>query len=221
MSEYVREVDYLQLVGECSGATQAASLMSQEKVDLLLLDIHMPRVTGIEFLKTMKDPPLVIFTTAFSEYALEGYALDIIDYLVKPIPFDRFLKATQKAFDFYALKEKAALAGTGEADFFFVKSNGKYERVLFADLLYIESMQNYVVLHLTGQKLIVYMTLAGIEASLPPRFLKVHKSYIVSIDRVNAIENNEIVIRQARIPISRSLREEVVQKILGGNLLSR
>lgn len=221
MSEYVREVAYLQLVDECGSAAQAASVMANEKVDLLLLDIQMPRLTGIEFLKTMKDPPLVIFTTAFSEYALEGYALDIIDYLVKPIPFDRFLKATQKAFDFYTLKEKATQPVPGEREFFFVKSNGKYERVLFADLLYVESMQNYVVLHLPGQRLIVYMTLAGIEASLPPSFLKVHKSYIVSLDHISAIENNEIIIRQARIPISRSLREEVVQKIIGGNLLSR
>jgi DNA-binding LytR/AlgR family response regulator len=221
MSEYVREVEFLSLAGECGSAAQAAGHLAKGEVDLLLLDIQMPHLTGIDFIKTLKNPPLVIFTTAFSEYALEGYALDVIDYLVKPIPFDRFLKAAQKAYDFFSLKEKANQPKETSPDYFFVKSNGKYERVLFADLLYVESMQNYVVLHLPGQKLIVYMTLAGLEASLPPQFIRVHKSYLVSLDHVSAIDNNEIVIRQARIPISRGLREEVMKRIVGGSLLSR
>ncbi|HEX8060424.1 MAG TPA: LytTR family DNA-binding domain-containing protein, partial [Cyclobacteriaceae bacterium] len=137
------------------------------------------------------------------------------------IPFDRFLKAVQKAYDFHHLRHREApLPST--PDYFFVKSNGKFERVAFNDILYVESMQNYVLIHLPGQKLIVYMTLAGLEAQLPPRrFIKVHKSFIVAVEQVNAIENNEIIIRQSRIPISRALKEDVLNRILGDNLLSR
>lgn len=220
ISEYVREIDFLHSVGECGSAAEAASIIAQQPVDLLLLDIQMPRLSGIDFLKTLSHPPMAIITTAFSEYALEGYSLDVIDYLVKPIPFDRFLKAVQKAFDFQQMRRRDTQASS--PDYFFVKSNGKYERVAFNDILYVESMQNYVLIHLPGQKLIVYMTLAGLEAQLPPRrFMKVHKSFVVSIDQVNSIENNEIIIRQARIPISRTLKDEVLKRILGDNLLSR
>jgi len=220
IAEYVKEVDFLQGVGECGSAAEAASLMTKHHVDLLLLDIQMPRLNGIDFLKTLKRPPMTIITTAFSEYALEGYSLDVIDYLVKPIPFDRFLKAVQKASDFHQMRYREATNAT--PDYFFVKSNGKFERVAFSEILYVESMQNYVIIHLPGQKLIVYMTLSGLEAQLPTaRFMKVHKSFVVSIEQVNSIENNEIIIKQARIPISRTLKEEVMKRILGDNLLSR
>lgn len=220
ISEYVREIDFLHSVGEVGSAAEAANVMARQSVDLLLLDIQMPRLNGIDFLKTLPKPPMAIITTAYSEYALEGYSLDVIDYLVKPIPFDRFLKAVQKAHEFHQLKFKEATFVSPE--FFFVKSNGKFERVSFNDILFIESMQNYVLIHLPGQKLIVYMTLAGIEQQLPPtRFLKVHKSFIVSIEQVNSIENNEIIIKQARIPVSRALKDDVMRRILGDNLLSR
>jgi len=220
ITEYVREIDFLHAAGECGSAAEAANIMAKQTIDLLLLDIQMPRLTGIDFLKTLSHPPMAIITTAYSEYALEGYSLDVIDYLVKPIPFDRFLKAVQKAFDFHQMRQRDIASSS--TDYFFVKSNGKYERVAFNDILYVESMQNYVLIHLPGQKLIVYMTLAGLEAQLPPRrFMKVHKSFVVSIKQVNSIENNEIIIKQARIPISRTLKDDVMKRILGNNLLSR
>jgi DNA-binding LytR/AlgR family response regulator len=220
IAEYVREIDFLETVGECGTAADAVNIMAKQTVDLLLLDIQMPRLTGIDFLKTLSHPPMAIITTAYSEYALEGYSLDVIDYLVKPIPFDRFLKAVQKAFDFHQMRHRETQASSQE--YFFVKSNGKFERVAFNDILYVESMQNYVLIHLPGQKLIVYMTLAGLEAQLPPRrFMKVHKSFVVSIEQVTSIENNEIIIRQSRIPISRAMKDDVLKRILGNNLLSR
>ena len=224
IAEYAREIDFLHAVGECGSAAEAASVVAKQSIDLLLLDIQMPRLTGIEFLKTMSHPPMAIITTAYSEYALEGYSLDVIDYLVKPIPFDRFLKAVHKAYDFHQLRhrEPRQAETAPSADYFFVKSNGKFERVTFSDILYVESMQNYVLIHLPGQKLIVYMTLAGLEAQLPPsRFMKVHKSFIVAIGQVKSIENNEIIIGSARIPISRTLKDDVLKRILGDNLLSR
>lgn len=219
MEEYVKEIAFLELAGSCENAVKAAVYLNEGKIDLMLLDIQMPKLSGIEFLKTLKNPPLVIFTTAFSEYALESYSLDVIDYLVKPIPFDRFLKAVQKAFDFYTLKRKA---GTETDDFFFIKCDHKFERVNYADVLYVESMQNYSIIHIPDRKLITYITLSGLEEQLPPtRFLKVHKSFIVSVEKVTALDGHDILIGNARIPISRSIKDEVTDKILGNNLFKR
>ena len=221
LSEYVREIDFLSLVGECANAREAKEMLSKSAVDLLLLDIQMPHTSGLEFLRTLERPPMVIITTAFSEYALEGYELDVMDYLVKPIPFERFQKAVNKALDFQTLKLKAHQGDTS-SDFLFVKSNGKFERVVFEDILYVEAMQNYVVLYLTAGKLIVYATLSGIESQLPAdRFLKVHRSYLVSISKIKSVEGNEILLGNSHIPISRSLHQEVMSRILGNNLLQR
>lgn len=220
MEEYVKEVEFLQLAGSCENAMKASTYLNEGRVDLILLDIQMPKLSGIDFLKTIKNPPLVIFTTAFSEYALESYTLDVIDYLVKPIPFERFLKATQKAFDFYLLKQKAG-SETAQ-NFFFIKCDHKYEKVNYIDVLYVEAMQNYCIIHTADRKLITYITMTGLEEQLPrDRFLKVHKSFIVSVEKVKSLDGNEIVIGSARIPISRSIKDEVVNKIMGNNLFKR
>lgn len=219
MEEYVNEIAFLQLAGSCENAIKASAYLNEGQIDLMLLDIQMPKLSGIEFLKTLKNPPLVIFTTAFSEYALESYSLDVIDYLVKPIPFDRFLKAVQKAFDFQSLKLKAT---TDTEDFFFIKCDHKFEKVNFSEVLYVESMQNYSIIHTRDRKLITYITLSGLEEQLPlTRFLKVHKSFIVSLEKVTAIDGHDILIGNARIPISRGIKDEVTAKIMGNHLFKR
>jgi DNA-binding LytR/AlgR family response regulator len=220
MEEYVSEVPFLKVAGSCESAVKASSILNEQTIDLILLDIQMPKLSGIEFLKTLKNPPLVIFTTAFSEYALESYSLDVIDYLVKPIPFERFLKATQKAFDFYSLKKSA----TNEIKnaFFFIKCDHKFEKVNYGEVLYVEAMQNYCIIHTPDRKMIAYITMTSIEEQLPAdRFLKVHKSFIVSLDKVKSLDGGEIVIGTARIPISRSIKEDVMSKIVGNNLFKR
>lgn len=221
LEEYVREIDFLSLVASCENPVKAAAYVNQQVVDLLFLDIHMPKLSGIEFLRALKNPPLVIFTTAFSEYALEGYSLDVVDYLVKPITFDRFMKSAQKAFELHQLKRKADHRETG-TDYFFIKCDSKYEKIFFSDVCYIEALQNYSVIHVGGRKLITYITLSSLENQLPnDRFLKVHKSFVISIPQIKAIEGNEILIGQARIPISRNLKDEVVNQILGNKLFKR
>jgi len=220
MEEYVKEIEFLNLVAKCESAVKASTWLDTNKIDLLFMDIHMPKMSGIDFLKTRKDAPLVIITTAYPEYALEGYSLDVIDYLVKPIPFDRFLKATQKARDFYALKQPAKSAGE---EYFFVKCDSKFERINFEDVLFIESLQNYVVIHTINRKYISYLTLSSMEHQLPEtKFMKVHKSYLVGLAKIKAIEGNEIVVDNGlRVPISRNLRDEVMNRILGNNLMKR
>lgn len=219
MEEYVQEIAFLHLAGTCENAVRAATFLSEQAVDLILLDIRMPRLSGIDFLKTLKEPPMVILTTAYSEYALEGYSLDVIDYLVKPIAFDRFLKAVQKAHDFQALRVRQEAR---PVDYFFIKCDHKYERVNYADVLYVEAMQNYCIVHTRDHKLITYITLSGLEEKLPAdRFLKVHKSFIVALDKIKSVDGSEIVVGAARVPISRTLKDEVMNKIVGGNLFKR
>jgi DNA-binding LytR/AlgR family response regulator len=221
LEEYVNEIEFLQLVAQCENPVKASRYLGEQNIDLIYLDIHMPKVSGIEFLKSLRNPPLVIFTTAYSDYALEGYSLDVVDYLMKPITFERFLKATQKASEVYQMKKLAAEHKTHD-DYFFVKCESKFEKVNFAEVLYVESMQNYVIIHTTAKKLITYMTLSSLENQLPnDQFLKVHKSFIVSIGRIKAIDANEILIGDSRIPISRNLKDQVVNRIIGNNLFKR
>jgi DNA-binding LytR/AlgR family response regulator len=222
IAEYVGEVEFLNLVGECENALKASTYLNQQAVDLLFLDIHMPKISGIEFIKTLKAPPLIIFTTAFSDYALEGYALDVVDYLVKPITFERFLKAAQKVLEIQSLKRLGNQPRDVQTDYFFVKCDSKFEKVLYQEVRYIEALQNYVIIYAAGKKLITYLTLTSLENQLPKdQFLKVHKSYIIAVRHVKAIEGNEIIMDDRRIPISRNLKEEVINQILGNNLFKR
>lgn len=220
LAEYVGEVEFLNLVGQCENALKANAVLNESTVDLIFLDIQMPKLTGIEFLKTLKNPPLVIFTTAYAEYAIEGYTLDVVDYLLKPISFDRFLKSVQKALEIHTFKHQPPQ--TKSADYFFVKSDSKFEKVRYDDVTYIEALQNYVIIHTGAKKLITYLTMTGLESQLPKdQFLKVHKSYIVSVPQIKAIDGNELLIGEARIPISRNLKDEVVNQIIGNKLFKR
>lgn len=218
LEEYVKDIPFLELAGTCESAMRAKEFLLQNKVDLMLLDINMPQVTGIEFLKSLENPPLVIFTTAHPDYALESYALDVMDYLVKPIMFDRFQRAVQKAQEYYTLRVSTKSA----PDFFFIKCDHVFEKVFFNDVLYVEAMQNYCILHTVTRKLIAYITLSGLEEKLPStRFMKVHKSYIVNLEKVTALDGNDLFITKAQIPISRNLKEDVMKRVMGGNLFKR
>lgn len=222
LEEYLNEIDFLHRVASCESALKASQFLTNEKVDLLYLDIHMPKLSGIDFLRVLKHPPLTIITTAYPDYAVEGYSLDVIDYLVKPITFERFLRASQKALEFFQLRQRAEHNLQDEMDYFFVRCDSKFEKVFFRDVSYVEALQNYAIIHVPERKLITYLTLTSLENQLPKdRFVKVHKSYIVSVPHIQAIEGNEILIKNDRIPISRSLRDEVIQQIMGNRLFKR
>jgi DNA-binding LytR/AlgR family response regulator len=221
LEEYIAGIDFLQRVASCENALKASRYLNEQRIDLIYLDIQMPRLSGIDFLKTLGHPPLTIFTTAFTDYAIEGYTLDVIDYLVKPITFERFLKASQKALEYFQLKYRAE-NNAADMDYFFVRCDSKFEKVFFRDVSYVEALQNYAIIHIAGRKLITYITLTSLENQLPKdRFLKVHKSFLVSVPHIQAIEGQEIIIDKARIPISRNLRDDVIQQILGNRLFKR
>jgi DNA-binding LytR/AlgR family response regulator len=211
MMEYVRQIDYLNPVAQCKSAVEAAGLLKKNKVDLIFLDIQMPKLTGIEFLKALADPPLVIFTTAYSEYALEGFELDVVDYLLKPISFPRFLKSVEKAQNYLHARNKEVSI---TENFFFIKCNGKIEKIMMADVIYIEAMANYVIIHTSQKKYITYITFTGIEDQLPSDlFIRIHKSFLVAISAIQTIDGNEVITVQMRLPLSKFYKNEVMTRI--------
>jgi DNA-binding LytR/AlgR family response regulator len=207
-------------------ALKANSLLKTEPVDLLFLDINMPKLNGIEFLKTASALPMVIMTTAYAEYARDGFELDVLDYLVKPFAFDRFLKACNKARDYHQLKMRKAgdsdLNSQPAPNYFFVKRDGKIEKVFYDDLVYVEALLNYVVLHTSNGKMIVYHTIKGILEQLPGDiFLKVHKSAIINLTKVRSIEGNEIDLGTAKVTISHNSYDAAIKAILKDRMIRR
>ena len=225
LREYISDVDFLHLAGEYDNPLRATEMISKGEVQLLFLDIQMPKITGLDFMKTLQKPIPVIFTTAFPQFALDGFDLNALDYLVKPISFDRFLKAALKAKEYYEVRQKNDADKTPVAevgDYFFIKADNKLVKVLFNDILFIEALQNYVVVHTQEKKLITYLTFKSVEEYLPSsQFIKVHKSFIVSATKIDSIEGNDIRIGQHYIPISRNLKDEVMGKLLKGKFLKR
>ena len=208
---YVEKIGFLDLKGVCEDALQLSNLLQQRPVDLLFLDIQMPHITGVEFLRAIRNPPKVIFTTAYEQYAIEGFELDVMDYLLKPISYERFLKAAWKAKDYFALKEQPG----NSVPYLFLKANGKLEKITFDDILFIEGMENYVAIHLENKKIITHITIKALLEKLPVKqFIQTHKSYIVAINKVNTIEGNTLHVQKHQVPVSKYLREEVLGKIV-------
>lgn len=221
LKEYMQDASFLQLAGEFDNPLKAADLLAHEKIDLLFLDIQMPKMTGLEFLKTLAHPPMVIFTTAYPQYAVEGFEWNAIDYLVKPFSFERFWKAVSKARNMQEVISQPATSAA-EPDYFYIKTDNKLVKVLYDDILFVEALQNYVAVYTTGKKYITYLTFHSIEEHLPAaRFIKTHKSYIVAANKVESIEGNDITIGSHHVPISRTEREAVLQQLIQNRLLRR
>jgi DNA-binding LytR/AlgR family response regulator len=225
LKEYIADVEFLNLVGEFDNPLKATEIIGRGEVQLLFLDIQMPKITGIEFFKSLQNAPPVIFTTAFPHYATDGFDLNALDYLVKPVSFDRFLKAALRAKEYYEVRQEntASLsADEKKPDYFFIKADNRLVKILYDDILFAEALQNYVTLHCTDRKYITYLTFRSVEEYLPAnRFIKTHKSFIISAAKVDSIEGNTIRIGQYQIPISRNLKDEVMEKLLGGKFLKR
>jgi DNA-binding LytR/AlgR family response regulator len=222
LKEYINEVEFLHLLAEFDSPLKAASLLDNGTVQLIFLDIHMPVISGIEFIKTMKAMPPVIFTTAYPNYALDGFELNAMDYLVKPISFERFLKAVLKAKEYYEIRDKNLEEPSARDNFFFIKADNKLVKIMLDDVLFAEGLQNYVCIHTSTKKYITYLTFKALEDYLPAdRFIKVHKSYLLAAAKINSIEGNEVIVEGHRIPVSRTLRDEVMQKLLKGKMLKR
>ena len=224
LREYINDVDFLQLESELDNPLKAGKILSEGKIQLIFLDIQMPKVTGLEFFKTLLQAPPVIFTTAYPQYALDGFELNALDYLVKPISFERFLKAAMKAREYYEVRIKNSneCAAPGKEEFFFIKADNKLVKIFYDEILFVEALQNYVSIHTKAKKYITYLTFKSIEEYLPAdRFIKTHKSYIISASKIDDIDGNDIRIGEHHIPISRASKDEVMDRLLKGRFLKR
>lgn len=222
VENYANRLPHLNIVGKCSNPFEAMQVLQETKVDLIFLDIQMPELTGIEFLKTLPQKPLVVFTTAYKEYAMEGYELDVVDYLLKPFRFERFLQAINKAGKLLKTEERdenisaAPVPPTEEKpkDYILVKSDFKVFRIFFKDILYIESMKEYVAYHTADGRILSLGSLKKLEQELPPKlFMRIHKSYIASISCISALEGNMVHIGKKKLPIGTSYKEVVMRRV--------
>lgn len=214
----ISKIPFLNLIGSFNSPLDAFSLLNEDKVDLMFLDIQMPDVTGLEFLKSLHKKPMVIITTAYDKYAIDGFNLDVIDYVVKPIPFDRFLKAVLKAQEFYQIKNKKNSemlnSEVAEKDFIFLKSGYDIIKVVINDIEYVEGLKDYVTLHVKGKQIISLYNLKTFLSKLPEdRFIRVHRSFIVALDKIEAIKKGKIVIGKKEIPIGDHYKEDLEKKI--------
>lgn len=217
---YAAQIDFLDLRGVCENAVELNSLLKRESVDLLFLDIEMPYMTGIDFLRHFTAAPKVIFTTAYEKYALQGFELEVLDYLLKPIPFERFLRAANKAYDFF--RGQQPVAAPPVEDYIFVKADNKLEKIDFADILFAEALENYVAIYTREKKVIAHLTLKMVQEKLPAAaFVQPHKSYVIAIDKINSIEGNILHIGPYQVPISKYQKDEIMEKIVNSKLLKR
>lgn len=213
LTEYVRKVPYLQLVEACSNPLAASEILRNKTVDILFLDIQMPEITGITLLKTLQKKPLVILTTAYSEYAIESYDLDVLDYLLKPITFERFLRAVEKAGHRLSVKPtsstpvEAPVPETKDS-FVFVKDGTKLVKVRLDDILYVEGLKDYVTIHTRQQKIVTLQRLKNLEEQLPAhKFIRIHHSFIVALNAIDAVHKGEVQVGAVSLPISDSYKK--------------
>jgi two-component system, LytTR family, response regulator len=222
LQEFVEEIGFLELKGLAENPLKAMTLLNGNDIDIIFLDIDMPKINGIDFIKSSKTNASIIMTTAYAEYAVEAYGLDVLDYLVKPIAFDRFLKACNKAKEFRELKNPIPIQPNKTTDHFFIKCNNQIEKVFYDDLLYAEAMLNYVMLFTNSKKMMVYVTIRSLEEQLPTDiFIKVHKSFIVNIKKIKSIEGNILDIGNEKITISQNLREKVINEVVRDKMIRR
>lgn len=221
LEAHIDNIPELTLVAKCSNAIEANQVLKEESIDLIFSDINMPQLSGIEFMRSLTNAPMVIFTTAYPEYAVDGFDLEAVDYLLKPISFERFFKAANKAIERYQADQSAAESNTNVTasdDFFFVKSDKKLIKTFYKDILYIEGLKDYVIIRTETGRIITLQTMKSLESKLPSdMFARIHRSYILNLDKIQALEGNMVEVTEKgqpkMIPIGKSYRDELISMI--------
>ena len=222
LKELAGQIDFLSVEGNCATALEADDKVKEREIDLLFLDINMPYLTGLEFLEQLENPPLCLLTTAYSEYALEGFRLQVVDYLLKPIAFNRFYQAVNKAQQQFIISEKLKKNSPLDDPFLYVRQSDSFIKVSWVDILYIESMQNYTKLHFKDKSLVIHQTMKAIEESLPSdHFFRIHKSYLINITHIDMISGGRLFINKTELPISRTRKEELLNQVVYKKLISK
>ncbi len=214
LQSYLLKTDKLELVAICNNALEAREVLNKQEVDLMFLDIQLPGMTGLHFLRSLAAPPLVVLTTAYSEYAVESYEFNIIDYLLKPVSFERFTKAVNKITDGRLYQQPLKEKDTLPTDHIFVKSNSKFFKVNFSEIVFIEAMKDYLKIHTRDWRLVTLQTMNDMEKILPEKqFIRVHKSYIIAVANIKSIYGNSVEIENKTIPIGISYKNKVMHLV--------
>ncbi|MCR9254094.1 MAG: LytTR family DNA-binding domain-containing protein [bacterium] len=224
IESYIERLDNIEIVERCNNALKAFEILQKEHIDLIFLDIQMPKLTGIDFLKTIKNPPKVIFTTAYRDYAIESYELDVVDYLLKPVSFERFLKAVSKVFNSSGQENQVVIqsqeTSANEEKYIFLKSDKKMIKVVLNDILYIESLKDYVRVKTTEKEVITFQKISYLEQKLPEDcFLRIHRSFIVAIKKIESYSATTIEVPGKVLPIGRNYKNQVMTALNDGHQL--
>ncbi|MEA1784681.1 LytTR family DNA-binding domain-containing protein [Arenibacter sp. GZD96] len=218
LADYVSRIGNLELAGVCTNGAETIRFLKENSVDILLLDIRMPLLTGIELLNNLPERPITILITAYEAYAVKGYELDVIDYLVKPVPFERFKKAIDKAIDYLSVQVKAQEKDE-KYDYFFIKTDTRIVKFLFSEVLVIEAQREYIKIISHTKKVMSLVSLTSIANALPPDFVRIHRSYIINMRHLDEVHANEVVIGRETYPISRNFRDAFFAKLGDRKLL--
>jgi len=211
IEDNIRKIPFLNLKKKCTNIFEAIQILNSDSIDLIFLDIEMPDMNGLQMIKSLKIKPMVILITAYDKYAMQGYELDVIDYLLKPVPFDSFLKAANKAMEYYIRESRAEKVENDKTNLF-IKSEHKIIKIAISDIDYIESLKDYIKIYCNNKPILTLMSLKSIEANLPPdKFIRVHRSYIISIEKINYISRSKVFIGEKAIPISNSYRDSITR----------
>jgi len=224
LASYIERIDFLSLIGEGNNPTELLTLEKKVSLDLIFMDIQMPIMSGIDYLKSTKNRPMVIITTAYPSYALEGFELDVLDYMVKPITFNRFYKGVHKARDYFALEQRkdGPVTSKPSVDYFFVKCDSVYEKIFFNEIEYVQAMQNYVIIHTSNGKYMPLLSMKRIEELLgSDRFMRVHKSYLIAVDKIRSVEHAKIKLVTQEVPLSRNYKDVVFAKVLDKSIFKK
>lgn len=222
LSDYIAKLNFLEVAGICYSAPEAAEILKDREVDLMFLDINMPELSGIGFLESMEQVPLTIITTAYSEHALDGFRLNVVDYLLKPINFQRFFQAVQKASDLFRSKIILHNSNTELEPDVYIRQGDSFLRILWKDILYVESMQNYSKIHLNTRMYIVHQTISSLEKILPREsFYRIHKSFLINIAQIDSINGGRIFIKGRELPLSKHRRYDLLNSIVYKRLINK
>jgi DNA-binding LytR/AlgR family response regulator len=214
LEDNIRQIAFIELVQVCKNALEAIELLQKERIDLIFLDIQMPHLNGLQFLKSLVAPPLVVMITAYEKYALEGFDLNVVDYLLKPFSFERFLKACNRANDLFQLKQKSTITPFAEVEYFFVNVEYTQVKIVVADIEYIEALKDYVKIFLSSsaKPVLTRMTMKAVEDKLkPPAFIRIHKSFLVAAKKITTVKRDLVCIGNKEFPLSDFYKENITR----------
>lgn len=221
LESYIKRMPDLELIGKCSNALEASEFLKNNKIDLMFLDIQMPEITGLEFVRSLTNPPLIVFSTAYSDFAVEGFELNAIDYLLKPVAFERFAKTVERAKEYMALKKNESVEAPDlENDYIFIKSNQKQIKLSYDQILYVEAFADYVKLYTNEKRYVTLQTMKNMEQKLPKdKFIRVHRSFIVGMKYITTFNSSELEIGAVKIPVGKNYKDEFLAKLRSKNIL--